>query len=105
MFERSMKLRTWRRDGIIGIGKPDAAFSIDDQVMRMIMKVVCQSVGKWRGRSFSIKAHNATRSALTAVELSIRRERQSLGTVCEPAELSDRAIQRVIAEDTIFRRH
>src|SRR4029434_7412124 len=100
-----MKLRTWCGDGIVGIGKPDAPFSVDGQVVRIVVEVAVQTISEGRCGSIRVEANDATRPALAAVKQAIRSERQPLGAVGVLAELRDSAVQRVIAKDAALRRY
>src|SRR5262245_25340688 len=104
MLERPVKLRTRSGDRIVGIGKPDAPFSVDGQVVRMVVKVTVQTIREGRCGTVRVEADDATRAALAAVKQAIRSERQPLGAVGVLAEIRDSATQRIIAEDAALRR-
>src|SRR5262249_31328718 len=105
MLERPVKLRTRSGDRIVGIGKPDATFSVDGQVVRMVMEVAVQTIGEGRCGTIRVEADNATRAALAAVKQAIRTERQPLGAVGVLAEIRDGVIQWIIPEDAVLRRY
>src|SRR5262245_21652870 len=100
-----MQLRTRSGDRIVGIGKPDAPFSVDGQVVRMVVNVTVQTIREGRYGTIRVEADNATRAALAAVKQAIRSERQPLGAVGVLAEIRDCATQRVIAEDAVLRKY
>src|SRR5262245_1240519 len=100
-----MKLWTGSGNRIVGIGKPDAPFSVDGQIMRMVVKVAVQSIAEGRRGTIGVEADDATRAALTTVKQAIPRERQALGAVGVLAEIRDGAARRVIAKDAVFRRY
>src|SRR5262249_26623058 len=105
MLKRPVKLRTRSGDRIVGIGKPDAPFSVDGQIVRMVMEVAVQTIGEGRCGTIRVEADNPTRAALAAIKQAIRSERQPLGAVGVLAEIRDSATQRIIAEDAVLRRH